>query len=103
MANCHVERKYGNMRKEQRKLINEEAEKEYPGIHDYSLKCISDEIMLHALKESLSDEYILDISEVKEDYDLNHQELLKVLYLLKNDQDNVKKAGFQLGHLIILR
>lgn len=98
MANCHVERKCGNMRKEQRKLINEEAEKEYPGIHDYSLKCISDEIMLHALKESLSDEYILDISEVKEDYDLNHQELLKVLYLLKNDQDNVKKAGFQLGH-----
>lgn len=86
------------MKKEERNKIDKSVEENYPNIQEYSLKCVADEIVHHALHEALNDEYILDVSEIKENFDLNQSEMLKVLYLIKQDQDNVKKASFQFGH-----
>lgn len=86
------------MKKEERNKIDKSVEKNYPNIQEYSLKCVADEIIHHALHEALNDEYILDVSEIKENFELNQSEMLKVLYLIKHDQDNIKKGNFQFGH-----
>lgn len=86
------------MKKEERNKIDKSVEENYPNIQEYSLKCVADEIIHHALHEALNDEYILDVSEIRENFELNQSEMLKVLYLIKQDQDNVKKASFQFGH-----
>lgn len=79
--------------KNRRNEINTTCERNYPGIDNYYLRCVSDEITNTIRKETLEDTYHLSLDDVKQNYDLNKNEVLKVLEMISKEMD-ISSNGF---------
>lgn len=79
--------------KNRRHEINATCERNYPGIDNYYLRCVSDEITNTIRKETLEDIYYLSLDDVKQNYDLNKKEVLKVIEMISKEMD-ISSNGF---------
>lgn len=79
--------------KDEYDVINTKCERNYPGIHNYYLRCIVDEIVHTIHKESLEDTYFLSITDIQQDYQLTKPEVLRVLEMISKESD-ITSNGF---------
>lgn len=79
--------------KEKYDLINTKCERNYPGIHNYNLRYVADEIVHTIYKELLENTYFLSITDIQQDYQLTKPETLKVLEMISKEPD-ISSKGF---------
>ncbi|MCR0257912.1 hypothetical protein MKC69_25105, partial [[Clostridium] innocuum] len=65
----------------------------YPGVKDYYLRCVSDEVIDRLRKESLDGVCFLSLSDLREAYDLTKSEGLKVMLLI-DDEPDIQRKGW---------
>ena len=73
--------------KSRKGYINTNCERKYPGVKDYYLRCVSDEVIDRLRKESLDGVCFLSLSDLREAYDLTKSEGLKVMLLIDDEPD----------------
>lgn len=86
--------------KDKRNIINQQSEKKYPGIKDYYLRCVSDEIVDTIRRETLEDTYFLSTSDIQKIYDIDKKELMHVIALL-DMEPTLKRNKFHVGRNVI--
>ena len=79
--------------KSRKEYINTNCERKYPGVKDYYLRCVSDEVVDRLRKESLDGVCFLSLSELREAYDLTKSEGLKVMLLI-DDEPDIQRKGW---------
>ncbi|MBV4071178.1 hypothetical protein DWX17_22275 [[Clostridium] innocuum] len=79
--------------KSRKGYINTNCERKYPGVKDYYLRCVSDEVVDRLRKESLDGVCFLSLSELREAYDLTKSEGLKVMLLI-DDEPDIQRKGW---------
>ena len=79
--------------KSRKGYINTNCERKYPGVKDYYLRCVSDEIVDRLRKESLDGVCFLSLSDLREAYDLTKSEGLKVMLLI-DDEPDIQRKGW---------
>ena len=79
--------------KSRKEYINTNCERKYPGVKDYYLRCVSDEIVDRLRKESLDGVCFLSLSDLREAYDLTKSEGLKVMLLI-DDEPDIQRKGW---------
>lgn len=79
--------------KSRKGYINTNCERKYPGVKDYYLRCVSDEVIDRLRKESLDGVCFLSLSELREAYDLTKSEGLKVMLLI-DDEPDIQRKGW---------
>lgn len=79
--------------KSRKGYINTNCERKYPGVKDYYLRCVSDEVIDRLRKESLDGVCFLSLSDLREAYDLTKSEGLKVMLLI-DDEPDISSKGF---------
>ena len=79
--------------KSRKEYINTNCERKYPGVKDYYLRCVSDEVVDRLRKESLDGVCYLSLSELREAYDLTKSEGLKVMLLI-DDEPDIQRKGW---------
>lgn len=79
--------------KEKYDLINTKCERNYPGIRNYNLRYVADEIVHTIYKELLENTYFLSITDIQQDYQLTKPEALKVLEMISKEPD-ISSKGF---------
>ena len=79
--------------KSRKEYINTNCERKYPGVKDYYLRCVSDEIVDRLRKESLDGVCFLSLSDLREAYDLTKSEGLKVILLI-DDEPDIQRKGW---------
>ena len=73
--------------KSRKEYINTNCERKYPGVKDYYLRCVSDEVVDRLRKESLYGVCFLSLSDLREAYNLTKSEGLKVMLLIDDEPD----------------
>ena len=79
--------------KSRKGYINTNCERKYPGVKDYYLRCVSDEVIDRLRKESLDGVCFLSLSDLREAYDLTKSEGLKVMLLI-DDEPDIQRKGW---------
>ena len=79
--------------KSRKEYINTNCERKYPGVKDYYLRCVSDEVVDRLRKESLDGVCFLSLSDLREAYDLTKSEGLKVMLLI-DDEPDIQRKGW---------
>lgn len=79
--------------KSRKGYINTNCERKYPGVKDYYLRCVSDEVVDRLRKESLDGVCFLSLSDLREAYDLTKSEGLKVMLLI-DDEPDIQRKGW---------
>ena len=79
--------------KNKKGYINANCERKYPGVKNYYLRCVSDEVVDRLRKESLDGVCFLSLSELREAYDLTKSEGLKVMLLI-DDEPDIQRKGW---------
>ena len=79
--------------KSRKEYINTNCERKYPGVKDYYLRCVSDEVVDRLLKESLDGVCFLSLSDLREAYNLTKSEGLKVMLLI-DDEPDIQRKGW---------
>ena len=79
--------------KSRKGYINTNCEQKYPGVKDYYLRCVSDEVVDRLRKESLDGVFFLSLSDLREAYDLTKSEGLKVMLLI-DDEPDIQRKGW---------
>ena len=79
--------------KSRKGYINTNCKRKYPGVKDYYLRCVSDEVVDRLRKESLDGVCFLSLSELREAYDLTKSEGLKVMLLI-DDEPDIQRKGW---------
>ena len=79
--------------KSRKGYINTNCERKYPGVKDYYLRCVSDEVVDRLRKESLDGVCLLSLSDLREAYDLTKSEGLKVMLLI-DDEPDIQRKGW---------
>ncbi|MFQ7012233.1 MAG: hypothetical protein ACLRTA_06835, partial [Clostridia bacterium] len=79
--------------KNKKGYINTNCERKYPGVKDYYLRCVSDEVIDRLRKESLDGVCFLSLSDLREAYDLTKSEGLKVMLLI-DDEPDIQRKGW---------
>ena len=73
--------------RDRRDEININCEQKYPGIKNYYLRCVSDEIAHTIRNETLEDTYFLSIDDIQQKYGLNKNEILNVIDMISKESD----------------
>ena len=79
--------------KSRKGYINTNCERKYPGVKDYYLRCVSDEVVDRLRKESLDGVCFLSLSDLREAYNLTKSEGLKVMLLI-DDEPDIQRKGW---------
>lgn len=79
--------------KSRKEYINTNCERKYPGVKDYYLRCVSDEVVDRLRKESLDGVCFLSLSDLREAYNLTKSEGLKVMLLI-DDEPDIQRKGW---------
>lgn len=79
--------------KNKKRYIDANCERKYPGVKNYYLRCVSDEVVDRLRKESLDGVCYLSLSELREAYDLTKSEELKVMLLI-DDEPDIQRKGW---------
>ena len=79
--------------KSRKEYINTNCERKYPGVKDYYLRCVSDEVVDRLRKESLYGVCFLSLSDLREAYNLTKSEGLKVMLLI-DDEPDIQRKGW---------
>ena len=79
--------------KNKKGYIDANCERKYPGVKNYYLRCVSDEVVDRLRKESLDGVCYLSLSELREAYDLTKSEELKVMLLI-DDEPDIQRKGW---------
>lgn len=79
--------------KSRKGYINTNCERKYPGVKDYYLRSVSDEVVDRLRKESLDGVCFLSLSDLREAYDLTKSEGLKVILLI-DDEPDIQRKGW---------
>ena len=79
--------------KNRKGYIDANCERKYPGVKNYYLRCVSDEVVDRLRKESLDGVCYLSLSELREAYDLTKSEELKVMLLI-DDEPDIQRKGW---------
>ena len=79
--------------KSRKEYINTNCERKYPGVKDYYLRCVSDEVVDRLRKESLDGVCFLSLSDLREAYNLTKSEGLKVTLLI-DDEPDIQRKGW---------
>lgn len=79
--------------KSRKEYINTNCERKYPGVKDYYLRCVSDEVVDRLRKESLDGVCFLSLSDLREAYNLTKSEGLKVMLLI-DDETDIQRKGW---------
>ena len=79
--------------KSRKGYINTNCERKYPGVKDYYLRSVSDEVVDRLRKESLDGVCFLSLSDLREAYDLTKSEGLKVMLLI-DDEPDIQRKGW---------
>ena len=79
--------------KSRKEYINTNCERKYPGVKDYYLRCVSDEVIDRLRKESLDGVCFLSLSDLREAYNLTKSEGLKVMLLI-DDEPDIQRKGW---------
>ena len=79
--------------KSKKNYINAECEKHYPGMKDYYLHCVKDEIVDTIRKETLEDTYFLSTDDIQKMYGIDKSELMHVITLL-DEEPTLKRKNF---------
>ena len=79
--------------KNKKGYINANCERKYPGVKNYYLRCVSDEVVDRLRKESLDGVCFLSLSDLREAYNLTKSEGLKVMLLI-DDEPDIQRKGW---------
>lgn len=78
--------------KNKRRYIDTSCERKYPGVRNYYLRCVSDEVVDSLRKEALDGVCFLSLPDIREGYGLSRNEGLRVILLIDDEPDMQRKS-----------